>query len=358
MAKTNRPNKKTASGSSARRTSTGASKAAPRRRKSGQSAHGAQGSSFLKALTGIFLLVLIVVASGLVIRHFFPPDVEKGKTRYEVFPIHETSSHVKKDRLIESYKDESAFPADDHPEADESAVVNDSPDTPPVNRDSLPVAALIIDDIGYDRAIAQKLAAIDSGLTFSILPHSPHRREISSYAHKQGIEVMLHLPMEPMEYPKVDPGPGALLMSQDTDTMLERLQENLESVPDAVGVNNHMGSRLTSESTKMYQVFSVLRKKGLFFIDSRTSPKSVCRPSAALLQISYGERDVFLDHSQDRETIRKQIRKLIRQAERNGHAIGIGHPHTETYEMLVEEYPRLSNRVRLVHASQLVKPAG
>lgn len=358
MAKTTRPNKKTASSSSTRKPSNGSSKAAPRRRKSGQSAHGAQGSSFLKALTGIFFLVLIVVATGLAIRHFFPPEVEKGKTRYEVYPKHETRSHGKKDRPIGSYKDESADLTDDQPEADESASDNDRPDTPPVNRDALPVAALIIDDIGYDRAIAQKLAAIDSGLTFSILPHSPHRREISSYAHKHGIEVMLHLPMEPMEYPKIDPGPGALLMAQDTDTMLDTLHGDLESVPDAVGVNNHMGSRLTSESTKMYQVFTVLRKKGLFFIDSRTSPKSVCRPSAALLQISYGERDVFLDHSQDRETIRQQIRKLIRQAERNGQAIGIGHPHTETYEMLVEEYPQLSNRVRLVHASQLVKPAG
>ncbi len=341
-------------------------KAAPNRKKAAPKKGGAQGSSFMRAVSGIFLLVLIVVAAGLAVRHFFPPEVQKRKTHYEVFPQHDSVPDKKHESSDLRYKDESV----DEPEAaddrekdagiGEVAGKEDPPekDEPPVNREDLPRVALIIDDIGYDRSMAKKLADIDPGMTLSILPHSPNRREIMSYARKTGVEIMLHLPMEPMEYPKVDPGPGALLMSQDADTMIGRLHEALESVPDAVGVNNHMGSRLTSESTRMYQVFSILRKKGLFFIDSRTSSKSVCRPSASLLQLTYGERDVFLDHSQDRETIRKQLRTLVRMAERRGSAIGIGHPHTETYEILVDEYPRLISRVRIVHASELVRPAG
>lgn len=344
------------------------SRPAGRRKRPGAKKNQAgQGSSFFKAVLGLFLLVLIVVAAALVIRHFFPPEADKkGKARYEVYTGRDSGSGGKHGQNVTSYKNESD---DEHDvETGRDSVTEDvdddggGKDTPPpdrdVDRDKLPVAALIIDDIGYDRGMARSLAEIDPGITFSILPHSPHRREIAAYARKKGLEVMLHLPMEPMEYPQVDPGPGALLMAQDPDTLIETLKDNLESVPDIMGVNNHMGSRMTSESTKMYQVFTVLKKKNLFFIDSRTAPRSVCRPSAGLLQIPFAERDVFLDHSQDRETIRKQIRTLVRTAERKGRAIGIGHPHAETYEMLVEEYPRLSRRVRIVHASELVRPAG
>lgn len=359
MANTNNRKKKPAGGSER-------GKAAPKRKKNGQKNGASQGSSFFRALTGIFLLVLIVVAAGLTFRHFFPPETQKGKRHYEVFPQHDSVSGKKHDRPDLTYTDESADKPEVHKDQEEGAGVEDvtggtdepEKEKPPVRRENLPQVALIIDDIGYDRSMAKKLADIDPGMTLSVLPHSPNRREIMAYARKTGVEIMLHLPMEPMEYPKVDPGPGALLMAQDADTMIGRLHDALESVPDAVGVNNHMGSRMTSESTRMYQVFSILRKKGLFFIDSRTSPKSVCRPSAALLQLTFGERDVFLDHSQDRETIRKQLRTLVRTAERKGTAIGIGHPHTETYEILVEEYSRLTSRVNIVHASELVRPAG
>jgi polysaccharide deacetylase 2 family uncharacterized protein YibQ len=306
----------------------------------------------------------MVVGTGVAFRHFFPPKNEKHVTRYEIFPKQEKSGHGKKGTHIGSYKNENVDePAEqaepsDPPEHEKPVVEKNEPENPPVASDKLPRVALIIDDMGYDRSIANDYASLDSGITFSILPQSPHQREIAAYARQKGLEVMLHLPMEPFEYPKVKPGPGGLLMSQDPDTMLKILEDDIDSVPFIVGVNNHMGSRMTSESTKMYQIFTVLKKRGLFFIDSRTAPKSVCRPSAALLQVTYGERDVFLDHVEDKETIRGQVRLLVRTAERKGRAIGIGHPHPETFEVLEEEYPKLIKRVQIVHASELVGPAG
>ena len=351
MTKTD-PRKKTAP----RKTPRGPSRSGPtpRRSKRKPKAHAAQGSTLFRAITGIVLLVLIVVATGLVVRHFFPPGKEPGKGRYEVFPQDKPHDQDKKDEYP-------GISIKEKPELDKQVETDDDrpeekprPDLPP-DTDSLPEVAIIIDDIGYDRPMVRKFAAIDPGLTFSILPHSPHRREIAAYARRKGIEIMLHLPMEPVEYPRVNPGPGALLTSMDVDTMIETLNDDLDSVPYIVGVNNHMGSRMTAESTRMYQIFTVLKKRDLFFIDSRTAFKTVCKPSAELLQIPFGERDVFLDHSQNRETIRQQIRKLIRIAEKKGSAIGIGHPHTETLEILTEEYPGLISRVRIVHASELVK---
>ena len=107
---------------------------------------------------------------------------------------------------------------------------------------------------------------------------------------------MLHLPMEPSEYPMVNPGPGALLSSMSADELIAQLKKDLQSVSSIKGVNNHMGSKMTQHSAQMYQIFSILKKEGLYFIDSRTTSKTLCKPSARLLQVPFAERDVFLDH--------------------------------------------------------------
>jgi len=130
--------------------------------------------------------------------------------------------------------------------------------------------AIIIDDIGYDRGMAKKFLSLDAVFTFSILPYSPFQENILKAVHSKGWETMLHLPMEPNEYPKVNPGPGALLTSMTPDQLIRQLALNIAAVPGVKGVNNHMGSRMTTVSTQMNQVFSILKKRGLFFIDSRT----------------------------------------------------------------------------------------
>jgi hypothetical protein len=216
--------------------------------------------------------------------------------------------------------------------------------------------ALILDDLGYDKKIAQKFAQLNVALTFSILPHSPFQQKIARLARSKGLEIMIHMPMEPVEYPEVDPGPGTLLTSMSPDELIDQLDQNLNTLPGVKGVNNHMGSRLTSESTQMYQIFSVLKQRGLFFIDSRTTAESLCEPSARLFQIPFAQRDVFIDHYLKPDFIRKQIKELIRIAKKNGEAVGIMHPHSMTLQVLQEMLPDLKGQVRLVPASKIVRP--
>jgi len=190
-----------------------------------------------------------------------------------------------------------------------------TPEPVPAKR---PRIALIIDDMGYDLAIARQLLRIDAGLSISVLPHSPFQKEIASLAHQAGRDVLLHLPMEPLEYPEIDPGPGALITSMTPDEMLEVLRHDLDAVPYISGVNNHMGSRLTEDAARMRQVFTILKKRGLFFVDSLTSPRSKCAQVAHLFKLPFAQRHVFLDHTQEANAIRFQIKRLISTARKHG----------------------------------------
>jgi hypothetical protein len=222
----------------------------------------------------------------------------------------------------------------------------------------MPMVAIIIDDLGYDSRIARKFVQLDAKITFSILPLSPQQKKIAELANQNGMEVMLHLPMEPFEYPEANPGPGVLLVSMSTDTLLGQLKKDLDSMSFIKGVNNHMGSKMTKVSSKMVQIFSVLKKRDLFFIDSRTTKESLCKPSARVVKVPFGERDVFLDHVIEPDSIRKQIKRLLRIAARQGEAVGIAHPHQKTYKVLKEELPKIKASVRLVSASSIVRIIG
>ena len=221
-----------------------------------------------------------------------------------------------------------------------------------------PRIAIIIDDLGYERKKAEKFLQLNGMVTLSILPHSPYQKKILRKARAKGFETMLHLPMEPIEYPRVDPGPGALFTTMSPNELIVQLEKNLAALPTIKGVNNHMGSRMTTLSTQMYQIFSILKKRNLYFIDSRTNAESLCRPSARLLKVPFAQRDVFLDHDQDPDFIRKQIKKLIRIAVRHGESIGIGHPYTITYQILRDELPKLKSTVEFVPASAVVHIVG
>ncbi|OQX61195.1 MAG: hypothetical protein B5M56_09800 [Desulfococcus sp. 4484_241] len=217
-----------------------------------------------------------------------------------------------------------------------------------------PRVAIIIDDMGYDEKIANRLISLGVPLTFSILPYSPRAADIAEAAHRNNIEVMLHLPMEPVEYPDVNPGKGALLTSMSPDELIGQLEKDIRQVPYVDGVNNHMGSRMTAISTRLYQIFSVLKKHGLFFIDSRTTPDTLCRPSARLFQIPFAERDLFIDNVPNVQSVERQIDRLIEIAKKNGKAIGIGHAHKTTCIALAKKLPEIKDHIDLVHASSLV----
>jgi polysaccharide deacetylase 2 family uncharacterized protein YibQ len=224
---------------------------------------------------------------------------------------------------------------------------------PVIKRNGLPLVAIIIDDIGYHRRNARTLAKLDNNITLSVLPFSPHGKELAVELHNNGHQIMLHLPMEPVEYPKVDSGPGSLLSDMTPDQLISQLRKDLDSIPYIIGVNNHMGSRLTPISSKMNQIFSILKQRDLFFIDSITTGKTKCASSASLLKISFGQRDIFIDNIQDAEYIMGQVRQLIRKAEKNGSAIGIAHPYGATAETLKKNMAWIKEKVQIVPASEL-----
>jgi len=312
---------------------------------------------------GLAILLALVVATGLLVDHFLRRGDEVPKTRTAAVqptapPRDDHSTPLPhKSRRFKKPKGSSPryeiFP----PDAELTPPPATRPQPPPVG-DGKPRVALIIDDLGYDGAIAEKFIDLGSEITLSVFPHSPFQKTILSQARKNGMEVMLHLPMEPMEYPSVDPGPDALLTTMSPDELIGMLNRNLDSAEGIKGVNNHMGSRLTADSERMNQVFSILKRRGLYFIDSRTTADTICYQSARLLRVPFAQRDVFLDHDQHPDVIRRQVERLISVARTRGCAVGIGHPHPETYTVLRDMMPGLKRHVRLVPASAVVMPTG
>lgn len=295
--------------------------------------------TLLKIFGGLVLLVGLVVAAGFLAHYTL---LRKQPVSRVIVPVEKPPAPLDRSLPIPRFE---VYPEKEVP-----------PPPRPAKPDphARPKVAIILDDLGYDRKIARKFLALDANLTFSILPHSPHNRAIAREARQKGAEIMLHLPMEPLEYPAVDPGPGALLVKMKPDELIRQLEINLADVPYVQGVNNHMGSRLTAESNQLYQIFTILKKRKLFFIDSRSTADTLCRPSARLFKIPFAERDVFLDHEHRPEFIRKQLKRLIKLARERGEAIGIAHPSRITYDVLQQMLPELKKSVRLVPASKLV----
>jgi len=311
-------------------------------------------SSLYKAFAGLAILAVLIVAIGFLVYHLSPP--EKSTPASSV--TKSTPARIKPPSKKPAFE---IFPKDKTPPREPQAKIDipkPIPTPEPVPSAKFPRVALIIDDLGYDKKIAKKFLGLDINLTFSILPHSPFQNNIERFASSKGLEIMLHMPMEPVEYPGVNPGPGTLLSSMTPDELIKQLEENLDTMPGVKGINNHMGSKLTAESNQMYQIFSVLKHRGLFFIDSRTTPDSLCKPSARLFQVPFAQRDVFIDHYQKPDFIRKQIKELIRIARVNGEAVGILHPHSTTYRILQEMLPDLQKKVQLVPASKIVHLPG
>jgi len=222
------------------------------------------------------------------------------------------------------------------------------------HRFSYPKIGIIIDDLGYDISLANALLELDLALTFSVLPFTPNTRSIARKAWNDGRETMLHLPMEPMNYPAINPGDGVLLISMDREMILDTLTRDLSQIPFVAGVNNHMGSRFTKSEEKMVIVLAELKKKGLYYIDSRTSSDTVAFDVAKKMALRTASRDIFLDNHLSENALKIQMERLLSVARHKGSAIGIGHPHKKTFDLLRNFQTTLTNEVEVVPASNLV----
>jgi hypothetical protein len=214
----------------------------------------------------------------------------------------------------------------------------------------------VIDDLGGENKISQELLHWDLPLTFSILPFAPYSKTLAEEAHRRGKEIILHLPMEPRGYPEIKPGEGVLLREMDEPKLLRQLSKDIEAVPYIKGVSNHMGSRLMEDPEKIRIVFSELKRRGLFFLDNRTSPKTVGLEVAQSLGLKATERSLFIDHASDEEEIKQKLEQLIQFSLSTGKAIGIGHPHPSTLKSLKEMIPKMKeNGIEIVPLSAMME---
>ena len=217
-----------------------------------------------------------------------------------------------------------------------------------------PSIAIIIDDLGDNWTLAKRSIDLPGPVTYSILPHTPYARRIALQVHQSGREVMLHQPMEAIDGKAL--GPGGLTLHMTHEEFVRTLLDNLDSLPYVQGVNNHMGSLLTRHPGHMTWLMEVLQARGgLYFVDSRTSRKTVADNMARKVGLERAGRDVFLDNDRSPDIIRMQFARGLDKARSNGVAILIGHPYPETLETLAELLPALKDEgVRLLPVSQLI----
>jgi len=217
--------------------------------------------------------------------------------------------------------------------------------------------SIIIDDLGQRKDLVKNFLRLDIPLTFSILPQLPYSTLLARELNNSGYETILHIPMEPEDYPQTDPGPGALLVSMDSSHIESTILRDLKTVPGVVGASNHEGSRFTANREKMTEALRVLKKERLYFFDSKTSPHSVGKEVAQGLGMPALSNQIFLDTKDDYEHICRQLDKLRRRVLEFGTAIGIGHVHKKsTADALAEYIPKFKeDGIEFVSSSELLK---
>jgi polysaccharide deacetylase 2 family uncharacterized protein YibQ len=217
-----------------------------------------------------------------------------------------------------------------------------------------PRVAIVIDDMGYRKAIGDGLLHLDLNLSFSFLPDGPNSATQAREARNLGRDILLHLPLEPHD-PTWNLGPGGLYISMSRQTLQNTFARDLAVVPMAIGINNHMGSLFTENETAMRALLTIVRANDLFFLDSITSAKSIGYDLARSMGVKTARRDIFLDNEHDNGKITNQLMKLLAMAEKHNWAIGLAHPFPSTLAALKEHAALFRTRVRLVGISELVQ---
>ena len=213
-----------------------------------------------------------------------------------------------------------------------------------VNADAAaPWIAIVIDDVGLNRANSARAAALPGPLTLAYLPYAEGLAAQTARARAAGHELLVHVPMEPQSGTE-NPGPNALRAGLGDDEIARRLDWALDRFEGYVGVSNHMGSRFTADVAAMTAVLESLRARGLLFLDSRTSARTQGGGLARALRVPFAERDVFLDNELSAAAIGRQLDRAESIARRQGYAVAIGHPHAVTLDVLERRLAQLRRR--------------
>lgn len=203
-------------------------------------------------------------------------------------------------------------------------------DTPPQR----PVMAIVIDDLGADIAGTEKALRLPRKIALAFLPYAEMTPAFAERARDEGRTVLAHVPMQALRFTR--PTPMLLEVGMAADEITRRLNWSLDRVPGAVGLNNHEGSRFTADADALAPVMAAAKARGLFFLDSKTSPASRAETEARAAGLKAGARDIFLDDDQSEAAVRRQLAALAATAKKNGAAIAIGHPHAVTLRLLAE----------------------
>jgi polysaccharide deacetylase 2 family uncharacterized protein YibQ len=217
-----------------------------------------------------------------------------------------------------------------------------------------PRLAIVVDDLGNDSRALERLLRLREPFTGAVLPGLPRSRETALALAGAGKEVLLHLPMEPLD-PRMNPGPGLIRDSMPPAEIERVLADDLAGVPGARGVNNHMGSKGTADPGTVASLLGALSRRGLFFLDSRTTSSTVLEEEGRRLGVPVLSRTVFLDDAQDEASVERQLDAAEDAARKDGWAVAIGHPHAATLAVLERRLPQMSGRgITAALASTLV----
>jgi len=221
--------------------------------------------------------------------------------------------------------------------------------------DFSPKVAFIIDDLGYETEVAKKIMELEFPIALSILPFLQYSEFIAEEGRKNNQEIMLHLPMEPSNS-SANPGPGAIKSYMSEEEIRQAVRDCILNFPYIIGVNNHMGSKITEDREIMEIVLEEIKGYNSFFIDSITTKNSIAYEVAQEMEIKSAVRSVFLDNENDMEYIKGQMLEVQETALRKGEAIAIGHSRINTYYVLKRMIPELIRAgIEIVPVSELVK---
>ncbi len=200
-----------------------------------------------------------------------------------------------------------------------------APANPRVSSQRTPQVAFVIDDVAYETASMDHFASLGIPLTFAILPREKHSAQLAHKANAMNFPVMLHLPMEPLDLAHNDPGPSGLYLKMNEQQLKTQFDKDFASVPNLVGINNHMGSAFTENEPKMTLVMEWVKKRGVYFLDSRTTGHSVVQRVAKRVGVPCLANETFLDNADDVKSIEKQLDLVLKLAVKEGQTIAIGH---------------------------------
>ncbi|WLI78131.1 divergent polysaccharide deacetylase family protein [Kosakonia sp. H02] len=212
--------------------------------------------------------------------------------------------------------------------------------------------AIVIDDFGYRPQTENQVLAMPQAVSVAVLPNATHAHEMATKAHNSGHEVLIHLPMAPLSKQPLEKD---TLRPEMSSAEIERIiSEAVNKVPYAVGLNNHMGSAMTSSLFGMQKVMQALERYNLYFLDSMTIGNSQAMRASSGTGVKVIKRKVFLDDTQNEGDIRRQFNRAVALARRNGSAIAIGHPHPATVRVLQQALSGLPEDITLVRPSELL----